>query len=71
MIRNLDTHPSAYVTVRELAEYLRVSHAQVRKWIACERLEVHYLGPRLLRITTRSAAALARDVAQWPPQSLQ
>ncbi|MCC6162465.1 MAG: excisionase family DNA-binding protein [Acidobacteria bacterium] len=71
MIRELASHPSAYVTVRELAVYLSVSRRQVRKWMDAEALVVVSVGPRQARITRESAQRLERQLTSWPPQALQ
>lgn len=70
MIRDLATHRSAYVSIRELADYLHVSGRQVRKWITAGQLEVVYFGPRQARITKASAYRLERSVTRLPPQPL-
>lgn len=59
-IRDLSSHPAAYVTIAELAHHWRVSPRQVRKHIEAGTLEATMLGPRLLRIRTDAALELER-----------
>jgi excisionase family DNA binding protein len=59
-IINLATHPEAYVTVRELAEYWQVSRRVIYKQIEAGTLESIRLGPRLLRIRTSVAIEFER-----------
>jgi excisionase family DNA binding protein len=56
-IYNLADHGVSYVTVRELAEYWRVSQKQIRRRVAAGYLQGLRLGPRLCRITVASALA--------------
>ncbi|MQA28714.1 MAG: hypothetical protein GEU82_02585 [Luteitalea sp.] len=56
-IRDLSTHPAAYVSVGELANYWRVSRKQIYKQIDAGTLAAIRLGPRLFRIRT----VVARD----------
>jgi len=59
-IHNLADHDVPYVTVRELAEYWRVSQKQIRRRVAAGHLSGLRLGPRLWRITVASALAFER-----------
>jgi len=68
VIRDLASHPSAYVTIREFADYLGVSGRQVRKWIAAGQLEVVRFGPRQARVTRVSALHLERTLSRLPAQ---
>jgi excisionase family DNA binding protein len=63
-IRNLATHALPYVTVRELAEYWRVSQKQIRQRVAAGNLSGLRLGPRLCRISVASALAFERASEQ-------
>jgi hypothetical protein len=56
-IHNLADHSVSYVTVRELAQYWRVSQKQIRRHVAAGYLQGLRLGPRLCRITVASALA--------------
>jgi excisionase family DNA binding protein len=63
-IQNLATHAAPYVTVRELAEYWRVSQRQIRQRIATGHLSGLRLGPRICRISVASALAFERASAE-------
>jgi excisionase family DNA binding protein len=63
-IHNLANHAAPYVTVRELAEYWRVSQKQVRRRVASGSLRGLRLGPRIWRITVASALAFERASEQ-------
>jgi excisionase family DNA binding protein len=72
-IRDLSTHPVAYVSVGELADYWRISRKQIYKQIDAGTLEAIRLGPRLFRIRTTVArnfeesARMSPNNAQQPP----
>jgi excisionase family DNA binding protein len=51
-IHDLSTHPTAYVSVGELASYWRISRKQIYKQIDAGTLPAIRLGPRLFRIRT-------------------
>ena len=63
-IHDLANHAAPYVTVRELAEYWRVSQKQVRQRVAAGHLSGLRLGPRICRISVASALAFERASAQ-------
>jgi excisionase family DNA binding protein len=63
-INNLATHAAPYVTVRELAEYWRVSQKQIRQRVAAGHLSGLRLGPRICRISVTSALAFERASEQ-------
>lgn len=63
-ITNLANHAAPYVTVRELAEYWRVSQKQIRQRVADGRLSGLRLGPRICRISVASARAFERASEQ-------
>ena len=63
-IRNLVDHAVPYVTVRELAEYWRVSQKQIRRRMAAGYLSGVRLGPRICRISVASALAFERAAEQ-------
>lgn len=63
-ITNLSNHTSPYVTIRELAEYWRVSQKQIRRRLAEGRLIGLRLGPRICRISVASARAFERGSEQ-------
>lgn len=54
-LQNLNTHPNAYVTIGELAQYWLISRKQIYKQIDAGTLPAIRLGPRLLRIRTVDA----------------
>jgi excisionase family DNA binding protein len=54
-LADLKSHPEAYVTIGELAEYWMVSRKQIYKQIDAGTLRAIRLGPRLLRIRTADA----------------
>jgi excisionase family DNA binding protein len=56
-IRDLATHPLAFVSVGELASYWRISRRQIYKQIDAGTLPAIRLGPRLFRIRTSVARA--------------
>ena len=72
-IRDLSTHPLAYVSVGELASYWRISRKQIYKQIDAGTLLAIRLGPRLFRIRTCVArefeerARMAPGEIQQPP----
>lgn len=72
-IRDLSTHPVAYVSVGELADYWRISRKQIYKQIDAGTLEAIRLGPRLFRIRTTVArnfeesARMSPATGQQPP----
>src|ERR1700682_4942399 len=66
-IQNLSTHPAAYVTVSELAEYWLVSRRIIYKQIAAGTLHTIKLGPRLLRIRTVEAVDFERRASMHRP----
>jgi excisionase family DNA binding protein len=72
-IRDLSTHPVAYVSVGELADYWRISRKQIYKQIDAGTLEAIRLGPRLFRIRTTVArnfeesARMSPNHAHQPP----
>jgi excisionase family DNA binding protein len=55
MVRSLDSHPRAYVTVQELAEYWYVSRRAIHALIRSGALRAVRLGPRSVRISTADA----------------
>jgi excisionase family DNA binding protein len=63
-IHNLANHAAPYVTVRELAEYWRVSQRQIRQRVATGHLSGLRLGPRICRISVASALAFERASAE-------
>jgi excisionase family DNA binding protein len=63
-IHNLANHAAPYVTVRELAEYWRVSQKQIRQRVAAGHLSGLRLGPRICRISVASALAFERASEQ-------
>jgi excisionase family DNA binding protein len=63
-INNLANHAAPYVTVRELAEYWRVSQKQIRQRVAAGHLSGLRLGPRICRISVASALAFERASEQ-------
>jgi excisionase family DNA binding protein len=63
-IHNLANHTAPYVTVRELAEYWRVSQRQIRQRVATGHLSGLRLGPRICRISVASALAFERASAE-------
>jgi excisionase family DNA binding protein len=63
-ITNLATHAAPYVTVRELADYWRISQKQIRRRVAEGRLSGLRLGPRICRISVASALAFERASEQ-------
>ena len=63
-ITNLANHTAPYVTVRELAEYWRVSQKQIRRRVAEGHLTGLRLGPRICRINVESARAFERGSTQ-------
>jgi excisionase family DNA binding protein len=69
-IIDLATHPEAYVTVRELAEYWQVSRRVIYKQIEAGTLESIRLGPRLLRIRTEVAREFERVARMRPGERL-
>ena len=56
-IRELSTHPEAYVSVGDLASYWRVSRKYIYKLIDAGSLPAIQLGERLFRIPTEGAWA--------------
>jgi excisionase family DNA binding protein len=62
-IRDLAKHPSAYVTVGELAEYWEVSRRRVYLHIEEGALPAMRLGPRSYRIRTNAAAEFERRIS--------
>jgi hypothetical protein len=59
-ILDLATHPWAYVTVGELADYWRVSAQQVMTYLASGAFEGINLGPGVYRIRTSAALDFER-----------
>ncbi len=57
---NLASHPEPFVTPEQLARYWLVSRRQVCKQIERGQLPALRMGPRSLRIPTRSAAEFER-----------
>ena len=66
-IRDLATHPFAYVTVSALAEYWLVSRKQIYKQIEAQTLPTVRLGPRLYRIKTADALRFEEEAKLSPP----
>ena len=58
-IRNLPTHPKAFVKVRDLAEYWDVSPQMLYKQIKAGTLQADRIGPRLYRIRVSRARQFA------------
>jgi excisionase family DNA binding protein len=56
-IEDLANHPTAYLTIAELAEYWRVSPSQIRKRVQSGELAALRLGPHVYRISTGAAQA--------------
>lgn len=54
-IKDLDTHPAAYVTVADLAAYWAVSDRQIYRFILGGVLQAMRLGPRAFRVRTEDA----------------
>ena len=69
-IINLATHPEAYVTVRELADYWQVSRRVIYKQIEAGTLDSIRLGPRLLRIRTEVAREFERAARMRPADGI-
>jgi len=63
-IHDLASHSAPYVTVRELADYWRVSQKQIRQRLAAGHLSGLQLGPRICRITVTSALSFERASEQ-------
>jgi excisionase family DNA binding protein len=63
-IHDLANHTAPYVTVRELAEYWRVSQKQIRQRVSAGHLSGLRLGPRICRISVTSALAFERASEQ-------
>lgn len=70
-IRELKTHPKAYVTIAELAEYWLVGRKQLYKQIDAGTLQAIRLGPRLLRIRTEDALDFESRASMMPPTRRQ
>jgi excisionase family DNA binding protein len=70
-IHNLADHSVSYVTVRELAQYWRVSQKQIRRHVAAGYLQGLRLGPRLCRITVASALAFEQASERNLSQAVQ
>lgn len=60
IIEDLSGHPSAYVTIAQLAKYWVVSRRKIQKEIECGALNAIRLGPRLLRVSTVEALKFER-----------
>jgi excisionase family DNA binding protein len=69
-IRDLSTHPLAFVSVGELASYWRISRRQIYKQIEAGTLPAIRLGPRLFRIRT-SVARTFEESARLSPEDVQ
>ena len=67
-IRDLSTHPLAYVSVGELASYWRISRKQIYKQIDAGTLPAIRLGPRLFRIRTCVAREFEENARLSPGQ---
>jgi excisionase family DNA binding protein len=67
-LRNLKTHPGAYVTPGELAEYWLVNRRQIYKQIDAGTLPAIRLGPRLWRVRTADAIEFERAANMRPPE---
>jgi len=59
-ILDLDTHPTSYVSVADLAEYWEVSRQRIYKHIEDGLLPALRLGPRCFRVNTKAAVAFER-----------
>lgn len=59
-IADLKAHPTSYLTVGSLAQYLHVSRRQILKHIHDGTLPAVRLGPRLYRIPVSAAADFER-----------
>jgi excisionase family DNA binding protein len=70
-IRDLSTHPLAYVSVGELASYWRISRKQIYKQIDAGTLPAIRLGPRLFRIRTCVAREFEENARMSPGQAQQ
>jgi excisionase family DNA binding protein len=70
-IIELETHPDAYVTTSDLADYWRVSRKQIYKQIDAGTLKAVRLGPRLLRISTADAIRFEERAKMQPPSADQ
>ena len=62
-IEDLNSHPFAYVKVRDLAAYWAVSPNQVYRQIRSGALEALRFGPRVYRVSTESARRFERSSA--------
>jgi excisionase family DNA binding protein len=60
VIKDLASHPAAFVTVAELAEYWAVSRKQILTQVSSGALEAMRLGPHLCRIRTEAALRFER-----------
>ena len=70
-IRDLSTHPVAYISVGELADYWRISRKQIYKQIDAGTLEAIRLGPRLFRIRTTVARNFEESARMSPNNAPQ
>ena len=70
-IHDLQSHGQPYVSVRELAEYWRVSNKSIYKQIEAGTLKAIRLGPRLFRISTTHARKFEQLAKLGPPARSQ
>ena len=66
-IRNLGTHPKAFVKVRDLAEYWDVSPQMLYKQIKAGTLKAERIGPRLYRVRVSTARQFASQAKLASP----
>jgi hypothetical protein len=71
-IVDLEYHPFAYVTIRELAEYWRLPKRRVLHHIRAGNFEAIQLGPGIYRVRTTAALAFEQRAlgSNWKPVSL-
>ncbi|MGH2562547.1 MAG: helix-turn-helix domain-containing protein [Thermomicrobiales bacterium] len=55
------------LTMREAAEFLRVSEVTISRWIKQGRLPSFHVGPRAVRIRRADVDAMLRPVSDAPP----
>lgn len=65
-IKDLATHPAAYVSVTELAEYWKLDRHQIYKFIDLGGLRAIRLGPRTFRVHVDDARVFERDAKLAP-----
>lgn len=65
-IRDLDSHPTPYVTITSLADYWGISRKMIYKQIDAGTLDAVRFGPRLYRIKTSEARRFERSAKLSP-----